>query len=200
MTTSDISLAFLDRFLDGQRPAQRLPAIDRFVSQTMAKQVSGTIENLVGDAIDRFERATGRKRKRSAHPALLFGAGFATGIAVVSVAAWRSRLRRRVAAHLREDFEIHEERIADLDDTELAHKVQSIVFRDPSLPKGRVSINAENGKVFLRGQVDAPDTIVRIERSVRDVEGVEAVENLLHVPGTPAPHPQGGALIETEGR
>ena len=200
MTTSDIPLAFLDRFLDSKGPAQRIPAIDRLVSQTVAKQVTGTIENLVGDAIDRFERATGRKRKRSTHPALLFGAGVATGIAVVTAVAWRSRIRRRVSAQLREDFAIHEERLAGLDDTELAHKVQSIVFRDQSLPKGKVSINAENGKVFLRGQVDAPDTIVRIERSVRDVEGVEAVENLLHVPGTPAPHPQGGALIETEGR
>jgi osmotically-inducible protein OsmY len=118
----------------------------------------------------------------------------------VSAVAWRSRLRRRLSAQLREDFAIHEERVAGLDDTELAHKVQSIVFRDPSLPKGKISINAENGKVFLRGQVDAPDTIVRIERSVRDVEGVEAVENLLHVPGTAAPHAQGGALIETDGR
>jgi hypothetical protein len=199
MTTSEIPLAFLDRFLDGQRSAQRLPAVDRLVSQTMARQVTGTIENLVGDAIDRFERATGRKRKRSSHPALLFGAGFATGVAAVTVVVWRSRLWRRVSAQLREDVALHEERVADLDDTELAHKVQSIVFRDPSLPKGQVSINAENGKVFLRGQVDAPETIVRIERAVRDVEGVETVDNLLHVPGTPAPHPQGGALIETDG-
>ena len=74
------------------------------------------------------------------------------------------------------------------------------MFRDPSLPKGQVSINAENGKIFLRGEVDEPDTIVRIERAARDVEGVETVENLLHLPGTPAPHPQGGALIEAESR
>ncbi|MGZ8695080.1 MAG: BON domain-containing protein [Gaiellaceae bacterium] len=213
MTTTEIPLAFLDRLLDGtmqrsgggvlnrfgQRSAPASALIERIASQAMRGQLSATVDRVVDQAMDRLDRATGRERKRS-HSVLLFGAGFATGIAAVTVVAWRSRLRRRFSAQLREDVAIHEERVAGLDDTELAHKVQSIVFRDPSLPKGKVSINAEKGKVFLRGQVDAPDTIVRIERSVRDVEGVEAVENLLHVPGTPAPHPQGGALIETEGR
>ena len=33
-------------------------------------------------------------------------------------------------------------------------KVESIVFRNHDLPKGQININAENGVVFLRGQVE----------------------------------------------
>jgi hypothetical protein len=84
---------------------------------------------------------------------------------------------------------------SELDDAELAHKVESIVFRDPSVPKGLISINAENGVVFLRGEVESQKLIDEIELKVRDVEGVRETENLLHLPGTPAPHPRGGALL-----
>jgi len=78
----------------------------------------------------------------------------------------------------------------ELDDAELAHKVQSIVFRDRNVPKGRISINAEDGCVVLRGQVDQPELIAELERSVRRVAGVRDVENLLHVTGAPAPERQ----------
>ena len=57
--------------------------------------------------------------------------GFAAGVATVAVVARRSRLWRRVSPQLREDKALHAERIADLDDTELVHKVESVVFRDP---------------------------------------------------------------------
>jgi hypothetical protein len=73
------------------------------------------------------------------------------------------------------------------DDVTLAHKVESVVFRDPKFPKGQISINAEEGEVFLRGQVDRPELIRELEEAVRNVPGVQGVENLLHLPGTPAP-------------
>jgi hypothetical protein len=78
------------------------------------------------------------------------------------------------------------------DDVTLAHKVESIVFRDPTFPKGQISINAEEGKVFLRGQVDRPELIQDLEEAVRNVSGVRDVENLLHPPGTPAPTSHAG--------
>jgi hypothetical protein len=74
------------------------------------------------------------------------------------------------------------------DDVTLAHKVESILFRDPQVPKGQISINAEKGSVFLRGQIDAPELIEELEARVRKIAGVQKVENLLHLPGTPAPH------------
>jgi len=73
-------------------------------------------------------------------------------------------------------------------DPTLAQKVESEIFRDPSLPKGQININAENGVVVLRGQLDNSDQIRRVEESVRGIPGVEGVENLLHLPDTPAPH------------
>ena len=76
--------------------------------------------------------------------------------------------------------------VEELDDVALAHKVESIVFRDPRVPKGRISVNAESGRVYLRGQVE-PDLVADLERAVRRVRGVRDVENLLHPPGTPTP-------------
>jgi len=85
--------------------------------------------------------------------------------------------------------------VAELDDVELSHKVESILFRDPAVPKGRISVNAERGMVFLRGEVDRPELIRELEETVRKIDGVKGVENLLHLPGTPAPASQGGRLV-----
>lgn len=71
------------------------------------------------------------------------------------------------------------------DDVTLAHKVESILFRDRDVPKGQININAEEGVVFLRGQVDRPELVAELEARVRAVKGVRAVENLLHLPGGP---------------
>jgi osmotically-inducible protein OsmY len=65
-------------------------------------------------------------------------------------------------------------------DATLAHKVESILFRDPRVPKGQISINAEKGSAFLRGQVDPPELIAELEARVRKIAGVQQVENLLH--------------------
>jgi osmotically-inducible protein OsmY len=83
----------------------------------------------------------------------------------------------------------------ELDDATLAHKVESILFRDARVPKGRISINAERGAVFLRGELESLDLIRELENAVREISGVRTVENLLHLPGTPAPHPRGGVLL-----
>lgn len=81
------------------------------------------------------------------------------------------------------------------DDVTLAHKVETVLFRDHSVPKGKISINAEEGAVFLRGEVDRPELIRDLEERVRSIEGVRKVENLLHLPGTPAPTRRGGRLL-----
>ena len=73
------------------------------------------------------------------------------------------------------------------DDATLAQKVQTEIFRDADVPKGQININAENGTVVLRGEVGTPDMIRDLEERARSVQGVEHVENLLHLPGTPAP-------------
>jgi osmotically-inducible protein OsmY len=74
----------------------------------------------------------------------------------------------------------------DLDDATLARKVESEIFRAADAPKGKVDVNAENGVVFLRGEVER-EWIERLERDAEKVTGVKAVRSLLHAPGTPAP-------------
>jgi osmotically-inducible protein OsmY len=73
------------------------------------------------------------------------------------------------------------------DDVALARKVESEIFRSADAPKGAVSVNAENGVVFLRGVVDDRDWIERLAADAQNVDGVAEVRNLLHLPGTDAP-------------
>jgi osmotically-inducible protein OsmY len=83
---------------------------------------------------------------------------------------------RRAAHALRKPEEV------ELDDTTLVDKVESIVFRQHDVPKGQININAENGVVFLRGQVEDAELVEALEARVRKVRGVKGVENLLHTP------------------
>jgi osmotically-inducible protein OsmY len=73
-----------------------------------------------------------------------------------------------------------------LNDPALARKVESEVFRDDSLPKGNISVNAEYGVVYFRGEVPSREAMEELTQRARDVDGVRAVENLTHLPGEPA--------------
>jgi hypothetical protein len=125
-----------------------------------------------------FDSASGARRRAEARDRLLaflrhrkrdLGAVRAEAYALV-----------QKATHLRERPK------PDLDDTTLAQKVQSQVFRDADVPKGQINVNAEEGIVILRGQVDSPELIRELETKTRKVHGVKDVENLLHLPGAQA--------------
>ncbi|HET7677064.1 MAG TPA: BON domain-containing protein [Candidatus Limnocylindrales bacterium] len=68
-----------------------------------------------------------------------------------------------------------------VDDVALAHRVESELFRDQSIPKGRININAESGVVVLRGSVDDEAMVRDIEARTRRIGGVREVSNLLRV-------------------
>lgn len=91
-----------------------------------------------------------------------------------------SAARDRVAS-LRTDDE-------PVDDTTLTDRVESQVFRDHELPKGELNIDTVGGVVMIRGQVDEPGVMNEILARTWRVEGVKDVRNLMHLPGTPAPH------------
>ncbi len=76
---------------------------------------------------------------------------------------------------------------SETDDLTLLDRVESEVFKDPAIPKGDINVMVVEGRAVLRGQVAEPQ-IGAIEAAVRKVVGVKDVENLLHVPGTPAPN------------
>jgi osmotically-inducible protein OsmY len=83
---------------------------------------------------------------------------------------------------------VHEARHRDepreqLDDTTLAQKVESEIFRDVDAPKGTVNLNAENGIVYLRGYAASQEWIDRLVVRAEGVQGVAGVRNLLHVAG-----------------
>ena len=73
------------------------------------------------------------------------------------------------------------------DDLTLVDRVESELFADPGVPKGKINIDAEDGRVILRGEVE-PGQISQIEMAVRRIIGVRDVENLLHPAGTAAPN------------
>ena len=84
------------------------------------------------------------------------------------------------ATHLKEQEK------PDPDDATLTRKVETEIFRDPDVPKGQIDVNAEDGVVILRGEVERPELIRDLEEKTRSVQGVKGVENLLHVPGAEA--------------
>jgi osmotically-inducible protein OsmY len=71
------------------------------------------------------------------------------------------------------------------DDATLAQKVQTEIFRDPEVPKGRINVNVENGIVVLRGELERAEQIRELVEETRKIPGVRGVENLLHLGDTP---------------
>jgi osmotically-inducible protein OsmY len=74
-----------------------------------------------------------------------------------------------------------------LNDPALAAKVESEVFRDQQIPKDKLSLNAEDGVVYLRGEVPDQDTMDELVARARRVDGIKGVENLTHLPSEAAP-------------
>ena len=81
---------------------------------------------------------------------------------------------------------LKEEEKPQPDDVTLTRKVETEIFRAADVPKGQINVNAEYGKVVLRGEVDRPELIKDLEERARKVQGVQDVENLLRLPTAPA--------------
>ena len=130
-----------------------------------------------------FDPQNGRSRRASAGqriPAFFRSTTRKAAGAGSSVAAQASAAKQK-ATHRKEEEK------PEPDDVTLARKVETEIFRDADVPKGRINVNAENGKVVLRGEVEQPELIKDLEQRTKKVQGVQEVENLLHVPGAAAP-------------
>jgi osmotically-inducible protein OsmY len=101
------------------------------------------------------------------------------------------RRGRGVVAHTAGTYQrvthLREQAKEQPNDATLADKVRSEIFRDAHVPKGDIAVNAQDGVIQLRGEVQTPDQIRDLETKTRKVSGVRDVENLLHVQGQPAP-------------
>jgi BON domain len=99
---------------------------------------------------------------------------------------------KQKATHLREEEK------PQPDDVTLARKVETEIFRPQGAPKGKIDVNAVEGVVWLRGEVKNQAQSKQIETQVRAIPEVRGVENLLHLPKTPAPsRTRGGAKKTT---
>jgi len=86
------------------------------------------------------------------------------------------------------------------DDETLCQRVESQLFRDRHIPKGRINITAEHGTIILRGELESIDDITHLEERVMRMHGVRGIQNLLHPQGTPAPNKERSRIAGTMGR
>jgi hypothetical protein len=75
----------------------------------------------------------------------------------------------------------------DLDDVAITRKVETELFRDTNVEKGKIDVNTADGVVWLRGVAKNPEQIKELEAKANAIPEVKRVENLLHLPKTPAP-------------
>jgi osmotically-inducible protein OsmY len=73
-------------------------------------------------------------------------------------------------------------------DETLVAKVESEVLSRWQYPKGDIKVNAVDGIIELRGQVESADQKDDLEQQVRKVTGVVDVHNYLHLPGEAPPN------------
>jgi osmotically-inducible protein OsmY len=73
-------------------------------------------------------------------------------------------------------------------DQTLVSKIRSEVLGAAEYRAYTINVDAADGAVALRGLVDSTAHRDAIAEAVEKVTGVESVENLLHLPGEPAPN------------
>jgi osmotically-inducible protein OsmY len=135
----------------------------------------------LGAALTYFFDPENGKRRRKLAADRLAGLARRHGQRAIKGTVSRAHALKQKGAHLREEPK------PQPDDVTLARKVETEIFRDADVPKGKINVNAERGKIVLRGEVDSAEMIDELVAKARDVQGVQDVENLLHTPGQPAP-------------
>ena len=147
--------------------------------------VKATLWGVVGAAVAYFfDPDQGRTRRTRTRDQVM--AVFRRGSTRAERARRRAGARAQGLAHTATALG-GEEQIPP-NDAALTQKVRSEVFAGLDVPKDKVNINAEDGVVYLRGEVESPDQISALEQAARKVTGVVDVRNLLHTPGAPAPN------------
>lgn len=78
-------------------------------------------------------------------------------------------------------------RFTPADDRALADKLKEVLSRTSS-DTSDVTVEVVDGVATLRGELGTPQEVQEITRACAEVNGIERVENLLHLPGTEAPN------------
>ena len=122
-----------------------------------------------------FDPENGRRRRKVAADRLA-ALTRRHGKRMIKGTASRAQALKQRSTHLREESK------PQPDDVTLARKVETEIFRDADVPKGKINVNAENGKIVLRGEVESSELIDDLVAKAHKVQGVQEVESLLHTP------------------
>jgi osmotically-inducible protein OsmY len=105
-----------------------------------------------------------------------------------TVNSWTSRLAAQEAAHrvlgvldVANDIQVKLPTSSLRDDTDIARAVRNTLEWDTLVPHERITSTVSDGVVMLEGEVDYWSQFDDAERSVRNLEGVREVRNLISV-------------------
>jgi len=141
------------------------------------------VGELVGSVPVTVRSSTAAERVDSGSLAKLAGPALAVGGAVALLARRRAQGKASAPAQSAPAAAAPSAQTAVDNDATLTDRVKTALFRDQSVPKGDIDVNAVNGVVTLRGQVSDAELPTRLEDEARKVSGVRDVQNLLHGPG-----------------
>ena len=170
--------------LDIRLPKLRLPTVRRRRRHDRARLAAAFATGLAsGAVVGHFLDAVSGRRRRKVTGDRAAGATRRTLRKAVRAAKGVRADAYGVTQKLRHTSEVPK----DFDDVTLARKVETVLFRDPNVPKGEIDVNVQRGVVQLRGEVPTSDMLAALVRRARDIQGVRDVESLLHLPGAQAP-------------
>jgi osmotically-inducible protein OsmY len=171
---------------DAQRQAkQAVSGAQKQAQSTIKDARKEARRQLIQARIAAARARSGTRAKTSKVSAKAVGAAGAVGLAAgyfldpESGSRRRNQARDRALAVVRRGAERTK---PAPNDQALADRVKSEIFRPADAPKASVNVNVENGVVYLRGEVKRPDEIRKLVEQASHVDGVAAVENLLHTP------------------
>jgi len=130
----------------------------------------------LGAALSYFFDPDNGRRRRKVTADRLAGLTRRHGKRMIKSTASQAHALKQKGTHLSEEPK------PQPDDVTLARKVETEIFRDAEVSKGKINVNAENGKVVLRGEVDSAEMINELVEKTRKVQGVQDVESLLTAP------------------
>lgn len=144
------------------------------------------VGELVGSVPVTVRSSTAAERVDSGSLAKLAGPALAVGGAVALLARRRAQGKASAPGQSAPAAAAPSGQTAVDNDATLTDRVKTALFRDQSVAKGDIDVNAVNGVVTLRGQVSDAELPARLEDDARKVSGVRDVQNLLHGPGEAA--------------
>ena len=92
---------------------------------------------------------------------------------------------------------VHRQPAPPPDDLTLLDRVESELFAEPGIPKGKLNLEVDRGVLVVRGELGSQAEIERVRSAAARIVGVKAVHSYLHLPHTPAPNKAEALRVST---